>query len=213
MKRRETSRCRIITIDRPDYSRDAAAVIRSGGIAAIPTETSYGLAVDPFNDQALKQLFEIKQRPSSKPVLVLIDDVQHLSRLTITTPAIYQPLIERYWPGPLTLIFPARLTLPSLLTAGTGTIGVRISSHQAASEICSRAGGAITATSANISGQRPARAVTDLIDSFEESIDLIVDGGELGKAPPSTVLAYRDDRLLLVREGSIALADINTLQS
>ena len=73
----------------------------------------------------------------------------------------------------------ARPTLPSLLTAGTGTIGVRISSHQAATGICSRAGGAITATSANISGQRPARTVTDLIDSFEESIDLIVDGGEL----------------------------------
>ncbi len=212
MKRRETSRCKIISTDRPDYSRDAAAVIRSGGIAAIPTETSYGLAVDPFNEQALKQLFEIKQRPSSKPVLVLIDGVEHLARLISTTPAIYQPLMERYWPGPLTLIFPARPTLPSLLTAGTGTIGIRISSHQAATAICSRSGGAVTATSANISGQPPARTVSDLIDSFAEALDLIVDGGELGTMPPSTVLAYRDDRLLLVREGSIALADINNLQ-
>ncbi|MGI9536269.1 MAG: L-threonylcarbamoyladenylate synthase [Desulfocapsaceae bacterium] len=213
MIRRETSRCKIVTTDNPDYSSDAAAVIRSGGIAAIPTETSYGLAVDPFNGQALKQLFAIKRRPSNKPVLVLIDGVEHLSRLISGIPVVYEPLIKRFWPGPLTLIFPARPTLPSLLTAGSGTIGVRISSNKSASAICHLAGGAITATSANISGEQPARTVKELVSSFKESLDLIVDGGGLDTAPPSTILNCRDNRLGLVREGGITLEDIDNLQS
>ena len=213
MTRRETSRCKVITTDQYNYSSAAAAVIISGGIAAIPTETSYGLAVDPFNDQALKQLFEVKRRPSKKPVLVIIDGVEHLSRLISEIPAIYKPIMEHFWPGPLTLIFPARPTLPSSLTGGTGTIGIRVSSKHAAAEICNRSGGAITATSANISGEQPARTVAELVSSFEDLIDLIVDDGELGPVPPSTVLNHQDNRLLLLREGSIALEDIHNLQS
>ena len=213
MTKRERSRCKIVTTDQYNYSSDAAAVIDSGGIVAIPTETSYGLAVDPFNDQALKLLFTIKQRPSSKPVLVLIDGIERLPQLISEIPAIYKPLMQRFWPGPLTLIFPARPTLSSLLTAGTGTVGIRISSNQAATAICRSSGGAITATSANISGEQPARTVTELISSLQQSIDLIVDGGALDRVPPSTVLNYRDDRLLLVREGSISSEDITNLPS
>ena len=211
MTRRETSRCKIVKTATHDYSSDAAAVIVSGGVAAIPTETSYGLAVDPFNTCSLKHLFEIKKRPASKPVLVLIDDVDKLPSLVSEIPDVYKVLIQHFWPGPLTLIFPAVADLPSMLTAGTATIGVRISSNQAAARICRRAGGAITATSANISGEQPARTVAELVRSLSGDIDLIVDDGDLGEALPSTILHYHDKKLIPVREGGITLDRINEL--
>ncbi|RZW19413.1 MAG: threonylcarbamoyl-AMP synthase [Desulfobulbaceae bacterium] len=209
MTRREKSRCSVITEGQDDYSSIAAAVIISGGIAAIPTETSYGLAVDPFNVESLERLFEIKRRPAQKPILVLIDEVDRLSRLVREIPDSFWPLMERFWPGPLTLIFPAKPDLPSLLTAGTDTIGVRISSNRAAAEICRQAGGMITATSANVSGEQPAWSVEELISSFSSSIELIVDGGHLDQVPPSTVLRSEGNELVLVRSGRIALDDIN----
>lgn len=203
MIRRETSRCKIVKTTKSDYSSKASAVIVSGGVAAIPTETSYGLAVDPFNSRSLKRLFEVKKRPASKPVLVLIDEVDKLPSLVSEIPDVYKVLIQHFWPGPLTLIFPAVANLPSLLTAETASIGVRISSHQAAAEICRQAGGVITATSANISGEPPARRVVELAGSLSGDIDLIVDGGDLGEVPPSTILHYHQKRLDVVREGGV----------
>ena len=209
MKRRERSRCSVITVTQDNYSSIAAAVIISGGIAAIPTETSYGLAVDPFNAGSLERLFEIKRRPATKPILVLIDEVDRLSRLVSEVPESFWPLMDRFWPGPLTLIFPAKPDLPSLLTAGTGTIGVRISSNRAASEICRQAGGMITATSANVSGEQPAWSAEELINSFSNSIELIVDGGGLEQVPPSTVIRSENNEVVLIRPGRIGLGDIN----
>lgn len=208
MQRRETSRCSVIAENQDDYSSIAAAVIISGGIVAIPTETSYGLAVDPFNTSSLERLFEIKRRPPTKPILVLIDGVDRLSQLVREVPKPFGPLIERFWPGPLTLIFPAKPDLPAPLTAGTGTIGVRVSSHQVAAEICRQAGGMITATSANISGEPPAWSAEELIRSFSSSIEVIVDGGLLEQVPPSTVIRSENEEVVIVRPGRIGLHHI-----
>ena len=210
MTRREKSRCNVIATDQRDYGSAAAAVILSGGIAAIPTETSYGLAVDPFNDASLERLFEIKRRPAAKPILVLIDEVDRLAQLVREIPDPFAPLMQRFWPGPLTLIFPAQPNLPKLLTAETGTIGIRISSHPAAAEICRRAGGMITATSANLSGELPSWSADELISSFAGAIELIVDGGHLRQVPPSTVLRCEGKEVVVVRQGRITLADIST---
>ncbi len=211
MPRRETSRCKFIATTRPDYSSAAAAIIRLGGIVAIPTETSYGFAVDPFNEASLDRLFKVKRRPASKPVLVLIDSTAQLPRLIERIPEAYEPLIERFWPGPLTLIFPALPSLPEPLTAGSSTLGIRISSNHAATEICRRAGGVITATSANLSGESPARSALVLRSSFADSIDLVVDAGELEAVPPSTIIRCEEDRLVVVREGCIPAARIFSL--
>lgn len=210
MRKRGKSLPERISADQTDYGSKAAAVIGAGGIAAIPTETSYGLAVDPFNAEALQRLFQIKQRPLSKPVLVLIDSMSALGRLTSRIPDIYQPIISHYWPGPLTLIFPALSSLPDLLTAQTGTVGVRESSNRIATRICRCAGGTITATSANISGHRSACSADQIIDFFGNRIDIVVDAGELGESPGSSIIGSDQGKLVSIREGVIPFSSICT---
>lgn len=189
--------------------RQAANVLADGGIVAFPTETSYGLAVDPDNENSLRRLFHIKKRPSEKPLLLLIDDIAQLENLVLSVPDIYWPLIEKYWPGPLTLIFPARPHLSTWLTGGTGTVGVRISPHPDALALTRIFGKAITATSANLSGDPAARCASDVSASFGENIDFILDGGETSRGLCSTVIGLRDGALSVVRPGAIVLDEID----
>lgn len=105
----------------------AVEILRGGGLIAFPTETYYGLAVDPFSESALKRLFTIKNRPAIKPVLLLIPSRDHLARLTSNVPDEAEILMDRFWPGPLTVVLSARKELSEMLTGGTGTVGVRIS--------------------------------------------------------------------------------------
>ncbi len=187
----------------------AAALILQGGIVALPTETSYGLAVDPFNEKALRRLFRVKQRPEYKPILVLIDQISWLSQLVAAIPACYQVLFARHWPGPLTLIFPALPHLSRLLTGGTTTIGIRISSDPQARALCRATGGPITATSANISGAEPALSVPQIIDQFGDTLDLIIDDGVRRAGPSSTVVTQVQGELHLVRTGRIDFPSLN----
>jgi len=214
MKRRETSRIDPrqttpeLELSSPDDADKSAAVIRAGGIVAIPTETSYGLAVDPFNEAALERLFRLKKRPPCKPVLVIIDQMERLQELVTEIPEVYEPLMDNFWPGPLTLIFPALPILPRPLTAGTATIGVRISSNRMATKVCRLAGGAVTATSANLSAKPAARDVDEINKMFGGRIDLIVDGGKLDQMPPSTVLSEQNGKLYLIRAGGVPFSAI-----
>jgi L-threonylcarbamoyladenylate synthase len=208
MRRPGKSKSNIVDSLDPDCSSQAAAVIRAGGIVAFPTETSYGLAVDPLNPDALGRLFQAKQRPDTKPVLVLVDAMANLTRLVSHIPPRFNNLIDTFWPGPLTLIFPARYGLPDLLTGRSGTIGVRMSSNHVAQSISAKAGGAITATSANISGDAPALAIDELDESLCSQVDLIVDGGRSASTSCSTIVTESGGQLTLVRRGCIDFSDI-----
>jgi L-threonylcarbamoyladenylate synthase len=181
----------------------AVSVLEGGGIVAFPTETCYGLAVDPLNDRALERLFAVKHRPVDKPVLLLIHDLALLGSLVTAVPAVYSPLIARHWPGPLTLIFPARPGLPSLLTGGTGTIGVRISPHPIAQALGRAFGRAITATSANLSDQPSACTAAEVRACLGGAIDLIVDGGTTPTSRCSTIIGEHSGVLHLVRSGVV----------
>lgn len=187
----------------------AATIIRAGGIVAIPTETYYGLAVNPFNEQALRRLFKVKQRPSTKPVLVLIDNKDRLKDLISDFPLSYQKLCNAYWPGPLTLLFPALPHLNSLLTGATSTIGVRISSCRTATELCRAVDLPITATSANISGKTPASTAAEVMDCLGGEIDLLIDGGRLESKGCSTIIAERDGNIHIKRQGIIDLSTLS----
>lgn len=181
----------------------AVTVLEGGGVVAFPTETCYGLAVDPYNERALQRLFAVKHRPADKPVLLLIHAQALLYSLVTAVPDVYAPLIARYWPGPLTLIFPARAGLPLLLTGGTGTIGVRISPHPIAQALGKAFGRAITATSANLSEQQPARTAAEVRAHLGGAIDLIIDGGTTPGGRCSTIIGERAGVLHQIRSGAV----------
>jgi L-threonylcarbamoyladenylate synthase len=187
--------------------QDALDIIRRGGVVAIPTETYYGLAVDPFNKEAVARLFDLKKRSSAKPLLTLIPGRGHLVMLTQAIPPVYLPLMD-FWPGPLTLVFQARSTLSPLVTGGTGTVGARISSHPVAQCIVRELDQPVTATSANISGHPAAVTAGEVRAAFGRSIDLVIDGGGTPGGKGSTLVGVRDGRLLLIRAGVIDFAKI-----
>lgn len=172
-------------------------------MVAFPTETYYGLAVDPFNREALQRLFQVKKRSFDKPILTLVENVGQLSLLAREIPVLYHPLIEEFWPGPLTLLFPALERLPSLLTAGTGDIGARISSHPVARALVRACGFPVTATSANISGHPAVCRAADIRHQLSD-IDLLIPFDQLATGRESTIMTCRNGCPLIVRPGAIS---------
>ncbi|BCA53443.1 putative dsRNA-binding protein, predicted ribosome maturation factor [Nitrospira sp. KM1] len=178
------------------------AVTSSGGIVGLPTETFYGLAVDPFNARAVEALLDAKGRGEGKPILVLIGSLTQLSLLTEESSPIARLLMSAFWPGPLTILFPARRELPHNVTANTGTVGVRLSCCRPLIDILITTG-PLTGTSANRSGEPPAAAAQDVMRSFGATVRLIVDAGGTAGGKPSTVIDPREP-VRLVREGAIS---------
>ena len=191
----------------PETLAQAASLLRQGGVVAFPTETYYGLAADPWNTEAVERLYRIKKRSRQLPVLVLIAGQQQLSQVAASLPAAYQPLIARFWPGPLTLICPARSEL-ALLTGGTGTIGVRHSPHPVAAQLLEAFGGPVTATSANLSGMPAAVCAVQVERMLSAGVDLILDGGDTPGGSGSTLVGLRGAALYCLREGKLPFSRI-----
>jgi L-threonylcarbamoyladenylate synthase len=190
-----------------DYRR-ATAVLEQGGIVAFPTETFYGLAVDPFNEKALTALFQLKRRVLHKPFLVLIQDETQLSHLASSIPLIYLPLMKAFWPGPLTLVFPACAELSSALTGESGGIAVRISPHPVAGIFGQMWGRPMTATSANLSGLPAARTVDEVRRFFGDGVSCILEGGQTPGGMSSTVVGLNHGKLQLIRAGVIDFSSL-----
>lgn len=186
----------------------ATDLLRAGGVVAFPTETYYGLAVDPFNPAALDRLFRVKHRPSRLPILVLVGRRSQLPLLTSEVPSLYQRLMDNFWPGPLTLIFPALPTLPHQLTGQTGTVGIRHSPHQVANALIDAFNGPITATSANISGYPAASSAEDVARMFGDDLDLILDGGLTPGGKGSTLVGMEQNQLVCIRDGQIDYTEV-----
>ncbi|MCK5237006.1 MAG: threonylcarbamoyl-AMP synthase [Deltaproteobacteria bacterium] len=186
-------------------------IILSGGIIAYPTETFYGLGVDPFNKDAVKKLTALKGRPPDKPISILIKDADDLLRVVANVPAAAKKLIKNFWPGPLTIILKARETLPGEVTAGTNTIGVRVSSSPIAACIMDVITTPLTATSANPEGAPPARSARECIDYFGTELSAVIDGGESTALRPSTLVDASEDKISILREGDISSNDVNKI--
>lgn len=186
-----------------DILAQAVDTLRRGGVVAFPTETYYGLAVDPFNPLALARLFEVKKRSASKPILTLVDEAGKLSSLVGVLPAVSNILMAEFWPGPLTLVMEGRDGLSPLLTGNTGTVGVRISSHPLALKLVEAFGQPVTATSANISGCKPATTALQVEQQLGKGIDLVVDGGQTPGGLGSTVIDIRNNRVEFIRAGVV----------
>lgn len=197
--------------DNRQSQNHAAEVIRLGGIIAFRTDTFYGLGADPLNRQAVKRIRELKGREDAKPILILLSDLSEVDRFISHQSEVFQKLANRFWPGPLTLVDVARPELPTELTAGTETIGVRLPDEEGVRALVRACGGALTATSANIAGQPPARTAEDVQNFFPTGIDLIVDGGEVTATQASTVLDLSGAQPRLAREGAVTREDLASL--
>ena len=189
----------------------AASIIESGGVIAFKTDTFYGLGVDPLNETAVKRLKKIKGRDDGKPILLLISDETEVFRFTLARTLIFQKASLAFWPGPLTIVNRADPALPSAITAGTGTVGVRLPLDDSVREFVRQCGGALTATSANLTGRSPARSALEVLDQFDGTLDLVVDGGKVTVTEPSTVLDITTYPVRLIREGAISRATIETV--
>lgn len=186
----------------------AVDALRHGKVVAYPTETCYGLAVDPYFPGALEKVFFAKKRDAVKPVLVLLDHVARLSQLVASVPPGLHVLVDRFWPGPLTLVLPAHATVPGGLTGTTGTVGVRISSHPVAHELVRRFGGPITSTSANCAGRPPMVTAADVVRELGDVVDMVVEGGPCLGGLPSTLVALDEHGACLVREGVVPFSAV-----
>jgi L-threonylcarbamoyladenylate synthase len=197
----------MILPDSDEARARAAEVIRSGGIVAFRTDTFYGLGADPFNRDALRRLNELKGR-DDKPILVVIGDYSQAARFIETEPGVFEIVSGRHWPGALTIVMKARAEVPEVLTAGTGTIGLRLPDDEAVRSFISACGGALTATSANLAGAPPASTAEEVERAFPRGIDLIVDDGPAIADKPSTVLDLSGPQPRVIREGVVPISDL-----
>jgi L-threonylcarbamoyladenylate synthase len=182
-------------------------------VIAFRTDTFYGLGADPFNVVAVARIRALKGREDDKPILLLISDIDETDRLIVERTEEFDKIAARFWPGPLTIIGKAVANLPAEITAGTGTVGVRLPNDETVRQLVRECGGVLTATSANPAGRGPARSAAEVRAYFPEGIDLIVDGGEVTATEPSTVLDATTSPPRVVREGAIRANEILTRES
>lgn len=188
--------------------RAAAACIRSGGVVVFPTRCLYGLGADALDPDAVERVFDIKQRPKDKPILVLVSqrsDVEHFAR-RISFEA--RRIMEHFWPGSVTLVFDAKPGVSSLLTAGSGKIGIRLCAHPVAKALAEAAGGPITGTSANVSGRYACADISRLNPRIAAAVDLVLDAGPLEGGIGSTVVDVTGERPRILRDGAVPAARI-----
>jgi L-threonylcarbamoyladenylate synthase len=187
----------------PDRIDEAVAILKSGGVIAFPTETFYGLGADARNEAAIGKIFEIKGRDFKNPILVVIGNRAHLDAFAADIPEKARKLMDRFWPGPLTIVFRAAPSVSPKLTAGSEKIGIRLSSHPIAMEISKKLGGPVTATSANLSGAPESSSAVEAISQLEGNLDGIVDGGHTPGGKGSTIVDVTVSPPKVLREGMI----------
>ena len=195
----------------PSLIRYAADQIRSGQVLGMPTDTFYGLAVDPFNLRAVDRVYEIKSRSRHKPLSLLIEDVDQAEHLANTLPDEFYALAKKFWPGPLTIIVKAASRLPLKVTANTGNVALRVPNAKIPLEVIKAAGIPITATSANLSGESECTSAEAVRDQLGVRIPIIVDGGTSPREIASTIVDLTDEeaRWKILREGAIAAQEIS----
>jgi len=185
----------------------AARKIAAGGLIAFRTDTFYGLGADPFNPPAIRQIVDLKGR-EGKPILLLISDLDEAERFVTDQTDRFKLLAETLWPGPLTIVSTATPGLSADLTAGTGTIGVRLPDDESLRELLRLCGGALTATSANVSGAPPASSAEEVANYFHSGLDLILDSGKTTATAASTVVDISGVVPRLIREGAVSRATL-----
>ena len=186
------------------HINQSIVTLRAGGVVAFPTDTVYGVGVDPFQPEAVRKLYRIKGRPIDKPIPILVGSIEDVERVARNLPPTFCPLAERFWPGGLTLIVEAQ-SLPPEVTAGGDTVGVRMPDHPLALALLQRFGGAIATTSANRSDEPPATSAEEVQSELGALVSIILDGGPTATRIASTVLDLSVSPPQIRRQGGISM--------
>ena len=189
----------------------AARLINDGEVVGIPTETVYGLAADAANETAVKKIFEAKGRPQDNPLIVHLSSVDMMDRYVCNVPELAYRLVERFCPGPLTMVLPKRDIIPDVTSAGLDTIGIRIPFHKTARDIIDACGKPLAAPSANLSGSPSPTTAQHVFEDMNGRIPLIIDGGACGVGVESTVVSFENDGIRLLRPGYVSVEDLKSI--
>ena len=196
---------------KPASVERAVAALRAGDVVAFPTETVYGLGADALNSSGVAKIFEMKKRPRFDPLIVHIGQKEWLASFTREVPPQAQKLIDRFWPGPLTIILEKQPVISDLVTAGLQTVAIRMPSHPVALNLINSLGKPIAAPSANPFGYMSATRADHVARMFENKLSLVLDGGPCSFGLESTIVAIRDHQVFVRRYGAVSLEDLRDL--
>jgi tRNA threonylcarbamoyl adenosine modification protein (Sua5/YciO/YrdC/YwlC family) len=184
----------------------AASFIRRGRVVSIPTDTFYGLAADPFNLYAIERVFQIKGRPETRALPILVNSIEQAVGLVRDVPDAFLTLAHKFWPGPLTLVVEATHRLPLKVTGNTGRVALRWADSRIATALIEAVGGPVTGTSANLSGHPSCT-----IEQLGDRLPLILDSGDTGGTLASTIVRIDGDSWCIAREGALPDAEIHKI--
>lgn len=188
-----------------DYSKlnKIGNIIKNGGIVVFPTETVYGIGTNALNEKSIKRLYEIKKRLLNKPISLLVNNIDMVNQIAKDITKKEYELMEKFFPGPFTIILKKKDIIPNIVTANLDTVGVRMPNNDIARKLIEYAGVPIATTSANISGEISETNLKNIIEIFNNKVDYFIDGGESNLGIPSTIVKVTNDIPYILRKGSI----------
>jgi L-threonylcarbamoyladenylate synthase len=192
----------------PDDAARVGDTAGGGGVLVFPTDTFYALGANPLSSRGIAKIFALKRRSPGKPLLLLLDSAEKVEVYASSVSRGHRLLMEHFWPGPLTLLFPALSSLPEGVVSAAGEIALRVPGHRLSREVVAAAGGALTGTSANRSGDPPPAGTAAALSSLAEEPDLVVEAGTLRASDVSTLLRIGEGGPTLLREGAVTLGEV-----
>jgi L-threonylcarbamoyladenylate synthase len=210
--RHKTVTTQLFASNDPDTLPAVAEAIKRSELIVLPTDTVYGVGAGAFDDEAVRCLYFVKRRSMEKGIPILLADISDLQKAAASVPPIAEDLIDRFWPGPLTLVLPKRKDLPSSISE-TESVAVRVPDHEVSRAIIRAAGGMLATTSANLSGLAPAQTAHDALNDLAGAVAVVVDDGPSGGAVASTVVDCTGDSIRILRPGPLKLIDLLEVNS
>lgn len=190
---------------------EAAKILKDGGIIIFPTETVYGIGANGLDEKAVEKIYVAKERERNKPLILLISDKEMLGKIAENISDTEMKLIDAFWPGPLTLILKRKNIVPDVVTAGSETVGVRMTSGEIAKKLIEKCNFPITAPSANISGKPTGTNITHILEELGDKVDCIIDGGDSKAGIESTIVRVIDEIPHILRLGAITFEQIKNV--
>ena len=196
-----------------DYTKlkEVGGIIKKGGIVVFPTETVYGIGTNAFKNESVELIYNIKKRPLNKPITLLVSDIEMIKEITKDITDLEYKLMEKFFPGPFTIILKKKDIVPDIVTSNQDTVGIRIPDNKIARELIKYAGVPIATPSANISGKPSGTKMEDIMKDFDENVDCFIDSGESKLGVASTIVRVLDGIPHILREGSITKKQIEEI--